>query len=91
MYYDSIVMPKNLRVLSAFGEILLGNGFEISSAVFAQGADDISGQVLAFVDIATDLTYPTFFAFGLRFRLNLAMVVAVGHGGHIGDHAGFGY
>ena len=62
MYYDSIVMPKNLRVLSAFGEILLGNGFEISSAVFAQGADDISGQVLAFVDIATNRAFILFHA-----------------------------
>ena len=59
--------------------------------MFAQWAFDFVGEEIALVDIAAHLAHPAAFAVlgflsGLRFGLDILLVIVVGHGGFVGKH-----
>ena len=58
--------------------------------MFAERADEIFRKVLALVNVSADLADPAFLAFGLGLRLNICLIVGVGHRVLVADHAGFG-
>ena len=58
--------------------------------MFAQGADDVIGQRLAFVDPAADLADVALLAFRCGLGLDVVLVVGVGHGLPVGDNSGLG-
>ena len=70
--------------------IRLLDGFKISRPMFAQRADKILRKLIAFIDISADFADKPFFAFRLRLRLDMVLIIIVGHGFFIAHHAGFG-
>ena len=61
--------------------------FKIGCAVFAQRTDIILGEFLPFIDISAYLAYPAFLAFGLRLRLDIVLIVGIGHGISVADNS----
>ena len=57
--------------------------------MFTERTDEIVRQFLTFVDITADLTYPARLAFRLRLRLDILLVVRVGHCLFFGEDSGF--
>ena len=58
--------------------------------MFAQGADEIFRQGIALVNITADFADEALLAFGFRLRLYICVVVGVGHGFAVREHAGLG-
>ena len=59
--------------------------------MLAQRTDEVIGEFIAFVDVTAYLTYPALLAFCLGLRLNLVLIVGVGHGLLIGHDSGLGH
>ena len=57
--------------------------------MLAERAYDIVRQFVAFIDVTAYYAYITLLAFGVRLRLHVALIIVVGHGLYVGDHAGF--
>lgn len=55
--------------------------------MLAQRADDILGELVALVDVAANLADKAFLAFGLGLRLDVLLIVVVGHGLPVADDA----
>ncbi len=61
-----------------------GDLLEVDGGVFADGADEIVGEVLAVIDVAADFAAPDSASFTLgrsRFRLRLYVLLVIGVGG----------
>ena len=58
--------------------------------MFAQRADDVFREFVAFVDVAADFADKAFLSFGLRFWFDVVLVVGVGHGLLVAHDTGFG-
>ena len=71
--------------------VLSFDRLKIHSAMLAQRADDILGELVALVDVAANLADKAFLAFGLGLRLDVLLIVVVGHGLPVADDAGFGH
>ena len=59
--------------------------------MLTQRADEIIGQVFAFMDISADFTYPTLFTVCLRFGFHVFLIICVGHGIQIGKYTRLGH
>ena len=64
---------------------------KVYGTMLAQRADDILGELVALVDVAANLADEAFFALGLGLRLDILLIVGVGHGLPVIDDAGFGH
>ena len=47
--------------------------------MFAQRTDEVIREYVAFIDIAADLADKSFLAFGVGFRLDVVLIIGVGH------------
>ena len=59
--------------------------------MLTERAYDIVRKLIAFIDISADLTYITLLAFRFRLRLNVLLVVCVGHGLLVREHSRLGH
>ena len=59
--------------------------------MLAQRTDEVIGEFIAFVDVTAYLAYPALLAFGLGLRLNLILIIGIGHGLLIGHDSGLGH
>ena len=58
--------------------------------MFAQRADDIVGERVAFVYPAANFADKAFFAFGLRFGFDVGLIIRIGHRFDLAKGASFG-
>ena len=66
------------------------NRLEVYGTVFAQWADDVFREFVAFINVAADFADKAFLSFGLWFWFDIVLVVGVGHGLLVAHDAGFG-
>ena len=59
--------------------------------MLAEGADEILGERIAFIDVAADLADVSLFALGFGLRLHVVLIIGVGHGLLVGKHSRFRY
>lgn len=66
---------------------------EVAGGVFAPWADEVGGELVAFVDVSTDFAYPFLLAAlslcGCGFWLDVLLVVGVCDAGAVAKHTGF--
>ena len=56
----------------------LSDGFKISCAVLAERTYEIVGE-FSFMDVSAYLADISFFAFGLRLRLDVVLIIRISH------------
>ena len=59
--------------------------------MLAKWANIVFGDWIAFIDVATDFAHPTFFAFGVRLRFDVGLIISVGHCFYVGNDSCFGH
>ena len=63
--------------------------FEIGCGMFAERADVVRRKFIAFIDIAADFAYPAFLLGGGFLRLDVGLIIVVGHRLNVGKCLGF--
>ena len=63
--------------------------FKIGGGMLAERADEIRREFIAFIDIAADFADPAFLLRGGLLRLDVVLIVGIGHGVEVGKRLGF--